>query len=52
MSVDYIVQLYAAAIRGLTIDNLHPAMRPDVEGAVKLLGETMRAWALAQSREA
>jgi hypothetical protein len=43
--VDAIVQLYAAAIRGLAIDALQPAMRRDVQAAVRLLGETMLAWA-------
>jgi AcrR family transcriptional regulator len=43
--VDAIVQLYAAAIRGLAIDALHPMMRPDVQSAVALLRETMLAWA-------
>jgi AcrR family transcriptional regulator len=50
--VDYVVQLYAAAIRGLAIDNLHPAMRADVEGAVRLLRDTMRGWAVAPTRQA
>jgi AcrR family transcriptional regulator len=49
--VDYIVQLYAAAVRGLAIDALHPLMRSDVEGAVALLSQTMRGWALAQRRK-
>lgn len=43
--VDAIVQLYAAAIRGLAIDALHPAMRSDVSSAIALLRETMLAWA-------
>ena len=43
--VDAIVQLYAAAIRGLAIDALHPMMRPDVQSAIALLRETMLAWA-------
>jgi AcrR family transcriptional regulator len=42
--VDAIVQLYAAAVRGLAIDHLQPAMRPDVQSAVALLRETMLAW--------
>lgn len=43
--VDAIVQLYAAAIRGLAIDALHPAMRRDVAAAVDLLRTSMLAWA-------
>jgi AcrR family transcriptional regulator len=33
------VQLYAAALRGLAIDSLSPASRPDIKGAVALLKE-------------
>lgn len=50
--VDYIVQLYAAAVRGLAIDALHPAMRPDVQGAVRLLRDTMNGWGEEAKRRA
>lgn len=43
--VDAIVQLYAAAVRGLAIDALHPAMRPGAQNAVTLLRDTMLLWA-------
>jgi AcrR family transcriptional regulator len=43
--VDAVVQLYAAAVRGLAIDALQPAMRGDVQLAVNLLRETMLTWA-------
>jgi AcrR family transcriptional regulator len=43
--VDAIVQLYAAAIRGLAIDALQPEMRGGVNAAVALLHDTMLAWA-------
>jgi AcrR family transcriptional regulator len=43
--VDAIVQLYAAAIRGLAIDALQPAVRADVEAAVALLRDSMLMWA-------
>jgi AcrR family transcriptional regulator len=33
------VQLYAAALRGLAIDNLSPVSRPDIKAAVALLKE-------------
>ena len=42
--VDAIVQLYAAAVRGLAIDALQPQMRPGVEAAEALLRETMLTW--------
>ena len=41
---DAVVQLYAAAIRGLAIDALQPRMRPDLQSAVALLRETMLLW--------
>ena len=50
--VDAIVQLYAAAIRGLAIDALQPAMRPGVRAAVDLLRETMLVWADLYSADA
>ncbi|CAN5167542.1 hypothetical protein BH11PSE2_BH11PSE2_08280 [soil metagenome] len=34
---DAMVQLYAAALRGLAIDYLQPSSRPDIEAAVELL---------------
>lgn len=42
--VDAIVQLYAAAIRGLAIDALSPDVRARTGAAVALLRETMLAW--------
>ncbi len=44
-TVDAIVQLYAAAVRGLAIDALQPALRPGVQNAVNLLRTTMQLWA-------
>jgi AcrR family transcriptional regulator len=44
-TVDAIVQLYAAAVRGLAIDALQPAMRPGAHNAIKLLRDTMLLWA-------
>jgi AcrR family transcriptional regulator len=41
---DAIVQLYAAGVRGLAIDYLHPRLRPDVEAGVALLRESMLRW--------
>jgi AcrR family transcriptional regulator len=43
--VDAIVQLYAAAVRGLAMDALQPALRPGVHNAVNLLRDTMLMWA-------
>jgi AcrR family transcriptional regulator len=41
---DAIVQLYAAALRGLSIDALQPAMRPGAQASVNLLRDTMLMW--------
>lgn len=46
--VDAIVQLYAAAVRGLAIDALTPMMRPDAQAAVSLLRESVLALVDAQ----
>ena len=42
---DAIVQLYAAAIRGLAIDALQPRLRAGVQASATLLRETMLLWA-------
>ncbi|WP_414696216.1 TetR family transcriptional regulator [Phenylobacterium sp.] len=49
--VDAVVQLYAAAVRGLAMDALQPALRPGAQAAVQLLRETMLAWADQQASD-
>jgi AcrR family transcriptional regulator len=48
--VDAIVQVYAAAIRGLAIDHLQPGMCAGAEAAVALLRQAMLDWADAARR--
>lgn len=50
--VDAIVQLYAAAVRGLAMDSLQPDMRRDVRSAVDLLRQTMLTWTAVYGRPA
>ncbi len=51
-TADAIVQLYAAAVRGLAIDALQPALRSGAQNAINLLRDTMLLWADRQAQAA